>query len=466
MDTAGTTVERTRESASWLGHVRATLVLGLPLAGAQLAQMGINVTDTVMVGRLGTAELASAVLATQFFHLVWMLGSGFAIAVMPMAASAVGQGDTRAVRRSVRMGLWVCALFSALALPLLMNTRTIMLALGQDPRVAELAGTYMSFLQWAMFPALAVIVFRSYLSALERPSVVLLVTLLGLAFNALVAYAFIYGHLGAPALGVAGAGLAGLLTMSLMAAILALYCRRKGDLKRYELFVRFWRPDWQGFFEVVRLGWPIGATIVAEVGLFAASSIMVGWIGTVELAAHGIALQLASIAFMIPLGLASAATVRVGLAYGRRDAHGVGRAARAAVLVGLSIAIVAALLFISLPQTLIGFYLDRSDASAAAVLAYAIPLLAVAAAFQLFDTMQALASGILRGLKDTRVPMVFAIVSYWLVGMPAAYFLAFPLGFGGVGVWAGLGLGLLAASGSMSARFLRRERTGQILYGA
>lgn len=450
---------------SFSEHIRGTLVLGLPLAGAQIAQMSINVADTVLVGRLGTTELAAAVLTTQFFHLLWMLGSGFAIAVMPMAANAAGNGDVRALRRSVRMGLWVCFLYSAAVMPLLWFTEEIMLALGQDPAVAELCRRYMRVLQWAMFPALAVMVLRSFLSALERANVVLAVTIVGSLFNLVFAYAFIFGRLGAPALGVEGAGLAGFATMMLMAVLLAVYSAR-GDLARYELFVRFRQPDWPAFLDVVRLGWPIGATIVAEVGLFAAASVIVGWIGTAQLAAHGIALQLASIAFMIPLGLSNAATVRVGLAYGRRDALGISRAARAAMAVGLLIALFAALAFWAIPHILIGFYLDEADASAATVLAYAVPLLAVAAAFQLFDSAQALAAGVLRGLKDTRVPMILAVVSYWLVGMPGALIFAFPLGLGAVGVWLGLGLGLLAASASMSYRFLRRERQGQLLYGA
>ncbi len=466
METAELRTADPRASLAWPSQIRATLVLGLPLAGTQLAQVAIHVTDTVMVGRLGTVELAAGVLATQFFHLLWMLGSGFAIAVMPMVAAAAGQDDTRSVRRSVRMGIWVSALYSVAVLPVTMNTRAIMTALGQSPQVVEFTGQYMDVLQWAMFPALCVIVFRSFLGAMRRANVVFAFTLVGVGFNALVAYAFIYGHFGAPALGVAGAGLAGFLTMSLIATLGALYCALHPALRHLEIFVRFWRPDWPGFMEIVRLGWPIGATIVAEVGMFWASGIMVGWVGPVPLAAHGIALQLASIAFMIPLGLANAATVRVGHAYGAQDPAGIGRAARAAVLVALVIAVFAAILFWTVPGPLIGLYLSDSDPDAAAVLAYGIPLLAVAAAFQLFDSTQAMAAGILRGLKDTRVPMMLAVVSYWLIGMPAAYVFAFPLGFGGIGVWLGLGLGLLVASVLLSRRFLARERDGQLLYGA
>ena len=466
MNAGGTaSIDTPGGTGSFTGNVLATLRLGLPLVGAQLAQQAIHVTDTIMVGRLGTAELAAGVITAQLFYLVFIFGTGFAIAVMPIAAAAKGRADDVAMRRTIRMGLWVVAFYTAAVMPLLWFTQAILVALGQEAEVARLSGVYMRILQWAMLPALAVVVFRSFLSVLQRPGVVFAVTLIGVGFNALVAYAFIYGNLGAPALGIAGAGVAGLSTMLLMSALLALYSMT-GTLACYQIFVRLWRADWANFFEIARLGWPIGLTIIAEAGLFTASSIMIGWFGAVPLAGHGIALQLASITFMIPLGLASAATVRVGLAYGRQDAAGVGLAARAAFVVGLSVALLGASLFWLMPETLIGLYLDRSDTDAAAVLAAAVPMLAVAAAFQLFDSAQVLASGVLRGLKDTRVPMLIAIVAYWFIGMPVGYVLAFLFGFGPVGIWWGLAFGLLAAATMLSGRFLRREKRGQILYGA
>lgn len=453
------------EGGSLASNILATLRLGLPLVGAQLAQQAIHVTDTIMVGRLGTVELAAGVITAQLFYLVFIFGTGFAIAVMPVAASAKGRSDDIAFRRTIRMGLWVVAAYTAVVMPILWFTEPILVALGQSAEVARLSGIYMRILQWAMLPSLAVVVFRSFLSVLERPGIVFAITLVGVAFNALVAYAFIYGNLGAPDLGIAGAGVAGLATMVLMATLLAVYSMC-GTLAHYRIFVRIWKPDWANFREIARLGWPIGLTIIAEAGLFAASAIMIGWFGAVALAAHGIAVQLAAITFMIPLGLASAATVRVGLAYGRHDAAGVGMAARAAFVVGLLIAGFAALMFWLVPEMLIGLYLDRSDPDAAAVLAASVPMLMVAAAFQLFDSGQALASGVLRGLKDTRVPMLMAIVAYWLVGMPVGYVLAFTFGLGPVGIWWGLAFGLLTAASMLTGRFLRRERRGEILHGA
>jgi len=193
---------------------------------------------------------------------------------------------------------------------------------------------------------------------------------------------------------------------------------------------------------VFRLGWPIGATMLAEVGLFSAASVMMGWIGTLQLATHGIAIQIASMSFMIYLGLANVATIRVGRALGRGDARAIWRASASALLLQLSVAAVAVVLFLSEPRFLIGLFLDQSKPESGAIIAYGSGLLVVAAAFQVVDGMQAVALGVLRGLKDTRVPMIFALISYWLIGVTVSFLLGFRLGYGGYGVWTGLVLGL------------------------
>jgi MATE family multidrug resistance protein len=342
----------------------------------------------------------------------------------------------------------------------LWHTEAILLALGQEPETAAIAGTYMRVVQWGMLPALMVMGLRSYVTVVGRAYVVLAVVAFGALCNAFFDYALIFGHFGAPALGIVGAALATAGTNLVMAALLFAYTALAPSLRRYEIYARFWRPDWDAFREIVRLGWPISATIIAEVGLFSASSLMMGWLGTIPLAAHGIALQIASVAFMVPLGLASAATVRVGLALGRGDAVDLGRAGNTALLLAMLIAFAGAVVLWTWPDTLIGFYLDPENDNAGALLASAVPLLLVAAAFQLFDSLQVVASGILRGFKDTRVPMLIALFSYWGVGLPVAYLLAFGAGWGGVGVWWGLALGLAAAALLLSGRFQRRDRLG------
>ncbi len=448
------------DTQSWPRHFRATVTLALPLIGAQLAQMAMGVTDTVMLGWLGATELAASVLATQAYFLLFIFGAGFAHAAMPLAANAEGRGDARGVRRSIRMGLWVLGLYSALAMVPLWHIERILLALGQEPELAALAGDYMRVALWALPPATLVMGLRSYLSVVNRAWVILAVTLAAALLNGLLNWVFIFGNLGAPALGIVGAALATTGSSVLMALLLIGYTALAPALRRYELWVRFWRPDWKAFFEVVRLGWPIGATIIAEVGLFSASSVMMGWLGTIPLAAHGIALQLASIAFMVPLGLASAATVRVGMAYGRGSRPDVGRAGDTALAMAAAFALSAATIFWIWPEPLVALYLDAGNENSPALVAYAAPLLLVAAAFQVVDSLQVVASGILRGFRDTRVPMLIAVFSYWIVGLPVAWLLAFPAGLGGRGVWWGLAFGLSAAAILLTARVYRRERLG------
>ncbi len=447
---------------SWFGHTRATLTLGLPLIGAQLAQIAINVTDTIMVGWLGAFELAAAVLGTQTFFLFYIFGGGFAIAVMPIAAQAHGRDDTRGVRRSVRMGIWVVLLYCVVVMLPLWFTEPVLVMLGQDPAIAALAGDYVQVAQWSMFPALMIMLFRSYLSALERAQIILWATLFGTLANIVLNYAFIFGNFGAPKMGVVGAAVASLGTNVITFLALLAYAVRKPDLRRYELLVRFWRADWAGFFEVMRLGWPIGASILAEVGLFAGAAILIGWIGTIELAAHGIALQLAGIAFMIPLGLSSAATIRIGNAFGRQDWVGLSRAGVVALMLSVVATIATAILFLVVPETLIGLFLDESNPDAAQVLINAVPLLFVAAAFQLVDGLQVIGTGLLRGLKDTTIPMFIAVFSYWGIGMTSAYAFGIVMDYGAVGVWWGLALGLLFAAILMNWRYLRRERFGLV----
>ncbi|MBW3096064.1 MATE family efflux transporter [Pseudohoeflea coraliihabitans] len=443
---------------SWAQHVRITLMLGLPLAGAQLAQMAINMTDVIMLGWYGTDDLAAGVLGTQAFLLTFMFGSGFAHAIIPIASQAEGRGDIQGVRRSVRMGLWVTALFGLAVMPMLWHIETILLWLGQEPDLAQLAGDYMRIAQWGLFPALGTLALRAFYSAVSRTQIILWATLVGTLSNALFNYMFIFGRLGAPELGVEGAAIASLISATLILLVLIGWIIRHELFASYDLFARLWRPDWAAFFEVLWLGLPIALTIVAETSLFFATAVMMGWLGTVPLAAHGIAMQLISMSFMVPLGLSGAATVRIGQAIGRRDGDLLSRAAIASIGVAGVIAILAALMFFLVPEPLIGLFLDSGNPEAALVLATAVPLLTVAAGFQFFDSMQVTGAGLLRGLKDTKTPLAMAVLSYWGIGMPTAYLLGIVAGYGGVGIWSGLAIGLAIAAVLLNGRFFARVR--------
>jgi len=349
--------------------------------------------------------------------------------VMPMAATAEGEGDVRQVRRVVRMGLWIAFFYCAALMPVLWHFEAILLAIGQKPDIARLAQDYMRIDQFALFPAIMIMVLKSFLSALERPGWILWGTILGAITNAVGNYVFIFGNWGSPELGVQGAAIASLLTSLVTFFVLVIYSQVQPVLARYAIFIRIWRPDWAALLEVFRLGWPISLTMLAEVGLFSASAVMMGWLGTVELATHGIAIQIASIAFMIYLGLSNVATIRCGRALGRGDVAGIWRAAMAVTVLQLAVAMVMMLAFLTVPDLLIGMFLDRSEPKADAIIAFGRGLLVAAAAFQVVDGLQVVALSALRGIKDTTVPMLCAGFSYWVVGLPAAYWLAFQAGY-------------------------------------
>ncbi|MEO0653754.1 MAG: MATE family efflux transporter, partial [Pseudomonadota bacterium] len=273
--------------------------------------------------------------------------------------------------------------------------------------------------------------------------------------NALANYAFIFGNWGAPEMGIVGAAIASVTLQ--IAGLIALMVYAAWATPEYQLFRNFQRPDWEAMGRVFRLGWPIGLTNLAEVGLFAASSILVGWIGVQQLAAHGIALQITSVTFMVHVGLSQAVTVRAGRAFGRRDETGLRKGARVALVLSLSYACATIAVFLTTPRPLIGLFLSPDDPARLEILVIGAALLAMAAVFQLVDAVQVLTLGMLRGVQDTTVPMVMAVISYWGIGLPSSYVFGFVLGWGAVGVWAGLVVGLALAGVWFSLRFWGRS---------
>ena len=432
---------------------RSILALGMPLIGSHLAQMAIHLTDSIMLGWFSVEALAAQVLAHTFFFTFFIMGSGFAFAVMPMVATAVAAGDDTQVRRITRMGCWASLIYAALVLPLMVRSEALFLALDQNPQTAGLAADYLGIAGWVIVPALLVMVLKSYLAALERTQVVLWLTLGGVVLNIGVNYALIFGNFGFPEMGVRGAAIASLAVTS--ATLIALCIYVAYATPEHAMFQRVWRPDWEALRDVARLGWPIGVTNLLETGLFAASSVMMGWLGTVALAAHGIALQLVSLTFMVHLGMSNAATVRAGQSFGRRDCAALRRVALVAGGLAGALSLVAAAGLLMMPELLMSVFLSPSEPDRAAVMAIGTGLLAAAAVFQLADAGQVMALSLLRAVRDTRAPMIIAGISYWVIGIPASYILGFPLELGGVGVWIGLAIGLAVASTLLALRFWR-----------
>lgn len=439
-------------------HVRALAALGLPLVGSNVAQLALHLTNTIMLGWYDVRALAAAALATAFYTMIYLVGSGFGWAVMPLVASATAQGDDTTIRRVTRMGMWLSAFYALLIMPTMIWSRPILLALGQEEVVATLAQTYLRIVGLGLIPTLFTIVLRSYLAAQGRTQVVLLVTVIAVPVNAAINWLLIFGRFGLPEMGVAGAATASLTVQLIGVLLLAFYASRQRDLRSQRLFQRFWRPDRPAMGRVFGLGWPIGLTNLSEAGLFNATAVMMGWLGTTALAAHGIAMELAAVAFMVHMGISNAATVRTGRFLGAGQGRDLRRGA--AVALGLSgvFALLVIATFLLAPGALVALFISPAEPERDAVLAVGISLLAAAAVFQLGDAAQALVLGLLRGIQDTRVPMVIAAISYWLVGVPASYLLGFRAGLGPQGIWLGLACGLGLAAVLLMTRFWRQVR--------
>lgn len=447
-------------SSDWQSEMWATLKLAGPLILAQLAAMALFTTDVVMMGWLGPKYLAAGSLATSLLHPTYLGGLGVVTATAALTAQAVGARTAKAVRRITRQGFWVALVMSLLIMPLALYAQPLFLALGQNSQSAALAQGYLRMAVLAIPPGLGLVVLRGLLQAKGDVRVVLAISVLGVAVNIVGDYALMFGQFGMPRLELVGAGIATSLVNLSMFVVGALYVVRHRRYRRYHIFVRLWRSDWTRFFQIVRIGLPIGLTLISEVGLFGVAVIMMGWLGTNEVAAHAVALQLSGLSFMLPLGLSQATTVRVGLAAGAGDRAGVGRAGWVSFWLSLATMAVVAFVFLVTPEPLVGAFLDPSVAANQAPFRLAIAYLTVAAFFQLFDGTQGVMNAALRGLNDTRFAMGTALVGYWVVGLSVAYFSAFIAGLRGVGIWLGLAAGLAFVAIVLSIRFFLRQRLG------
>lgn len=439
----------------WRGHAVGLLALGVPLILSNVAQYSIHLTDVILLGWYDVNALAGVTLATSLYFVMYLLGAGFAWAVTPLVAAAAEAGDQMQVRRVTRMALWLSAAFGLIVSAPMMWSEQAFLAIGQDPLVAALAQDYLNIAAWGLIPALMSTVIRAFLSAMERTAIILIATIGSAVINGIVGYALIFGTWGMPEMGIQGAAWAALASLSLSGLIMLGYALRR--FPDYRLLQRLWKVDPAAMRRVFRLGAPIGLTSLAEGGLFSASAFMVGTIGAIPLAAHGIALQLASATFMFHMGISQATTVRAGRALGRGDEANLRRGGLTAIGMSVGFSTLTVVLFLAFPTQLISVFIDRAEPAREALMATGVALLAVAALFQLVDGLQVVALGLLRGVQDTTMPMILATISYWCVGLPISAMLGFWLGFGAVGIWLGLVAGLAAACGLLMGRFWGRS---------
>jgi MATE family multidrug resistance protein len=446
---------------AWLAEARELLKLAGPLVLTQLAQMAIMTTDVVMLSHLNKAALASAGLGNTVFYFAWLIGCGPVAAVAPMIAHALGANphDRAGVRASVRMGFWSVLITSAPLVGFLLFTKQVLLLLGQRPELAAGSGAFVGALCWGLPFSLGFQVLRNFSTALSRPNASLWVMVAGIVFNACGDYALIFGHFGAPRLGLLGSGLASASSYAFTFVAMTAIVLLMPGLRKYRIFRRFHRPHWGTLWEILRLGMPIGATMMFEAMLFNAATLIMGTFGTASVAAHMIALNISSITFMVPLGIGMAATVRVGLAAGAADADAVRRAGYTALSTGAGFMSITALLLWTHATDIARLYFENAAANTDVVV-LATTFLHVAAAFQIFDGLQVVGALSLRGLKDARMPMWIAGGSYWLAGFPVCLWLAFGLHLKGLGIWMGLAFGLFVAAAALCMRFwyLTRER--------
>jgi MATE family multidrug resistance protein len=455
------TISAAPTAATWRDELRATLSLAWPLILANLTMQLIQATDVILLGWLGARELAAAALALSLSFGMVLFALGVLTASSPMIASALGArfNAVRDVRRTFRQSVWAAALMAAPIMVVLWNAEGIILAFGQEPELAQLAGRFLRGYMWVIPPWMLFQTLRNFVSAMERPGWILAISAVGIPLNALVSWALIFGHFGLPALGIIGGGIGSSIVWTVMALALGTVVLTDRQFRRFHLFGRFWRPDWARFRQLFRLGGPIGLTMGFEGGVFSAAAYLMGLFGAPSVAAHQIALQIAATTFMVPLALGQAATVRVGLAYGRRDQHAVTLAGWTAFVLGIAFMAVMAAVMFTFPRELISLFLEDSPANAA-VISIGVSFLLIAALFQIADGAQVVGAGMLRGLHDTRVPMIFALLGFWAIGLGVGIALAFVWEWRGVGIWIGLAAGLGVVAGLMLWRWSLRHSLG------
>ncbi|MDD3800232.1 MAG: MATE family efflux transporter, partial [Novosphingobium sp.] len=363
----------------------------------------------------------------------------------------------REVRRTTRMSLWLAVVLALAGIVLCQFATEFMLAAGQEPQLARQGGAFLAILSVAMLPMAVTNVLRTFVSALGRPVFATVITGISILVNIVGDYALVFGHFGAPALGLTGAALASIITAtSTVLAYIAVILMDR-NLRRFHVFGRWWRPEWQRLGRMLVLGLPIAGTLIAEGGLFSGAAFVMGRVGEAQLAAHTVALQIAAFTFQVPFGIGQAATIRVGYHYGAGNREGVGHAGWASIVVSMAFMSVSALAIFLAPRLILSAYVDVHAPANAAMVGYALSYLFIAAIFQLTDGLQAVVAGVLRGIQDTRVPMIIALIGYWLAGFATSVVLGLFTPLGGFGVWIGLAVGLTVAAVLLIWRWYRRE---------
>lgn len=446
------------ERSLWRREAGATARLAAPLVGGQVAHVGLSFVDTLMAGRLGPAELAAVALGSSVWSAIFLFSMGVLMAVPPSVAQLMGSDRRERIAPMARQALWLALGLSLVAMGVAANLRPLLEALEVEPEIVPTVVGYLRALSLGI-PALCGYLVLRFLSegmGASRPT--LYFGWIGLPVNVFANWVFMYGHFGLPALGAVGCGYATAVVWWAQLAGLALYVARRSRYRGLELFSRLEPPDARRIRELLGIGLPIGVALFIEGSLFSVVALLIGSLGAEAVAGHQVAINFAALTFMVPLGISMAITVRVGFAVGRGDPVGARRAAFAGSALALSSQVISASVMIFLPHQVARIYTDDPG-----VIAMAVSLLSLAAIFQLSDGVQVSAAGALRGLKDTRTPMLMTVVAYWLVGLPVGWILGFRFGLGAEGMWIGLIAGLSVAALLLAVRFQRLTTTDSVI---
>lgn len=446
------------ESGAPLSELRAILRISAPLAAAYLAEIAMGITDMLFVGRLGGVELAAVGLASSALFELVIVAVGVISIVAVLAAEARGAGDGEGVRRAVRQGFLIALALGIAGTLFAWNLAPLLAMTGQDPRVIAFAERYLQAAAWFIIPYLLFIVLRSFVAALSRAGSIMVITVCAIGANAVLTYALVFGKLGMPALGVAGAGWATTIVAWLMLAALVLHTTTAPHFRHFHLFARGLRLDFSLLKEFFRLGAPVAGITLLEGGMFVAVSIFMGVLGASWLAANQIMFNVCGTGFVIALAVGEATGVRVAHGVGAASPRDVRTSATIGIALGSAVMALSASLLWLFPRQIVSLFLDVGEPGNADVVRNAVILAGIAALFQVFDGLQAVASRGLRGMKDTLVPMWIASIGYWMLGVAGGWLLGFPLGYGARGLWWGLALGLMVTSLALVGRLMAKTR--------
>jgi multidrug resistance protein, MATE family len=443
-------------------HISETVLLALPVILGQLGHVAIGTADTIFVGNMGSSELSAATIALGLFFLVAVIGIGVCVVISPLTAQAIGEGQSDEVlRRRFHQGIIVSFWLGLASMAILFGLSFAIPYLGQQPESVPLAQSFLRILAISIIPMLLYLAIKHYLDGFEAvvPGMVIMaiMVILNIFFN----WIFINGHWGVPAMGLNGSGWATLTARCIGVVIILLYVMRSEKFSRYFRLKDVFIHRIKEIREILKIGLPSGLQYFFEVGAFSGAVFLAGRISTDAQSAHQIAIQIASTTYMFYLGLSSAASIRVGNALGRRDSDAIKRASIAALLAGLGCVLIFVSTIIGLHKFLPHLYIKELP-----VIEIASKLLFIAAVFQVFDGMQAIVMGALRGISDVTIPTAFTFIAYWVIGLPMAWLFSEPLGMGVEGIWYGLTFGLAFSALMLSWRLINKTRRGSLLLNA